>query len=205
LNVSARADGGVGTSQLLKVCAELTKSEAWQVRSTALGVLGVVYALNQFSLTGPEKNEILQRVLQALTDAKEEIAEQARTLLIAFIHSMPPTYLKQWIEARIRIARQYVGRRDQGTAPSIEYLTSVQILCSVIRAFPYDMPTFMPSVLSAVVRHSSAPAPIGKIVSKTIQDFKRTHQDRWDDVKLFFTAEQLEDLNDAAPTQNYFV
>src|SRR5690554_6473289 len=98
---------------------------------------------------------------------------------------MPPSYLKQWIEAKMHVAQQYAGNRDRGgDGLIVEHVTSVQILCSVIRAYPYDLPTFMPSVLSAVVRHSFAPAPLRKIVSKTIQDFKYDFPPKKNKIKI---------------------
>jgi hypothetical protein len=52
----------------------------------------------------------------------------------------------------------------------------------------------MPSLLTTFVRHATVHS-MKDLVTKTIQMFKRTHQDRWDDVfKSKFTVEQLEDL-----------
>jgi hypothetical protein len=69
--------------------------------------------------------------------------------------------------------------------------------------FPYDLPAFIPSLLSSFIRHLNIPA-FHETVSKLVQDFKRTHQDRWDeDFKKCFSLEQLEDLQGAGAA-HYF-
>jgi L-rhamnose mutarotase len=40
-------------------------------------------------------------------------------------------------------------------------------------------------------------------VMKTIQEFKRTHQDRWDEFKEKFNKAQLEDLQGAGAAHYY--
>ena len=83
------------------------------------------------------------------------------------------------------------------------YITTVFMPSSMLAAFPYDMPHFAASLLVSVLRHNSVPF-FQDTVTKTIQDFKRTHQDRWDDCfKYLFTKEQLDDLQGAG-AQTYF-
>ena len=73
----------------------------------------------------------------------------------------------------------------------------------LIGAFPYDLPQFCPSLLISVIRHLNVSA-FHDTVAKTVQEFKRTHQDKWDEeFKTYFTADQLADLQGAGAA-HYF-
>jgi hypothetical protein len=72
----------------------------------------------------------------------------------------------------------------------------------MILTFPFDLPSYIPALLAAVVRHVSHPG-LKDLVTKTVQDFKSTHQDRWEEFKKEFSREQLEDLQGAGAA-HYF-
>lgn len=73
----------------------------------------------------------------------------------------------------------------------------------IISTFPYDLPRFVPGLLASLVRHMSHPF-FHDALTRTIQDFKRTHQDRWEEeFKATFTAEQLAEL-EGAGAAHYF-
>lgn len=69
-------------------------------------------------------------------------------------------------------------------------------------AFPYDLPSFAPTLLASFVKHFHVHA-VKTTVTKTIQDFKSMHQDRWTDFKLKFSKDQLDDL-EGAGAAHYF-
>ena len=77
-------------------------------------------------------------------------------------------------------------------------------LCSLVEAYPHDVPSFMPEVLMELQRHLHDPQPVPKTIKKTLQEFKRTHQDNWDEHKLKFTEDQLIVLTDLLVSQNYY-
>jgi len=114
------------------------------------------------------------------------------------------------------------------------------MMACMIQALPYDLPAFVPPLLTSFVRHVTVPSlkDIGTstfarkhthaalsflvfiscflcvaflvvcvvcvVVTKTVQMFKRTHQDRWEtDYKHRFSREQLEDLQGAGAA-HYF-
>ena len=77
-------------------------------------------------------------------------------------------------------------------------------LCSFVNAFPYDVPAFVPDVLMHLSAHLHDPQPIPVIVKKTLQDFKRTHQDNWQDHKQKFTEDQLTVLTDLLVSPSYY-
>lgn len=77
-------------------------------------------------------------------------------------------------------------------------------LCAIIEAHPYDIPGYVPGLLMELAKHLHDPQPIPKTVKDTFQEFKRTHQDNWQDHKLKFTDDQLMVLNDLLISPNYY-
>ena len=86
--------------------------------------------------------------------------------------------------------------------PDKIHITTVMMMSSLLMTFPYDLPSFMPSLLSSITKHIHIPA-MKDTVTKAIQDFKRTHQDNWDEFKTKFTHDQLDDLQGAGAA-HYF-
>ena len=70
-------------------------------------------------------------------------------------------------------------------------------ISSIIKAFPYEVPPFIPSVLiECMSKHAASPVPLSTTVRATLADFKRTHADSWETDQKAFSAEQLADLQD---------
>ena len=86
--------------------------------------------------------------------------------------------------------------------PDAIFMSTVRMSACMILLFPYDLPHYMATLVTSFVRHSPTQA-VKETVVRTVQEFKRTHQDRWDEFKKQFTAEQLEDLQGAGAA-HYF-
>lgn len=81
-------------------------------------------------------------------------------------------------------------------------ITTVMTCIALIQVFPFDLPSFIPPLLGAIVRLAFVPS-LKPVITKAIQGFKRSHQDRWEEFKDYFTREQLEDMQGAGAA-NYF-
>ena len=84
--------------------------------------------------------------------------------------------------------------------PDRLHLQTINLLCCLLLALPYDCPPFIPPLVSSLVQHADTTAApgLGDVVRRAVLDFKRTHQDRWAEFKAVFTAEQLADLAGAS-------
>lgn len=91
---------------------------------------------------------------------------------------------------------------SNGAKPDTVYLNTVLMLSCIIMSRPYDVPAYLPPLITSFLRHSYYDAT-RTILLRTIQLFKRTHQDRWEDLQKNFSAEQLEDLQGAGAA-HYF-
>jgi hypothetical protein len=77
-------------------------------------------------------------------------------------------------------------------------------IAAVIRAFPYELPKWMPKALVILSESSNDPAPIRSTITETFGEFKRTHQDDWETHKQKFTSDELYAVSDLLLSQNYF-
>ena len=73
------------------------------------------------------------------------------------------------------------------------YWSTINMCCVIIQCYPYDLPDFLPTLLSALVKHIRNPE-LQLLITRVVQDFKRTHQDQWSNFAKLFTLEQLDDL-----------
>lgn len=52
-------------------------------------------------------------------------------------------------------------------------------ISSLVSAFPYEVPSFIPSILlETAMKHSASPVPISTTIRSMLAGFKRSHQDR---------------------------
>jgi hypothetical protein len=84
-----------------------------------------------------------------------------------------------------------------------KHQNTVLMMSCVILSTPYDLPqSYMPALLTAFVRHANVSA-LKDTVMRTVQLFKRTHQDRWEEFKKAFSGEQLDELQGTGAAHYY--
>lgn len=98
---------------------------------------------------------------------------------------------------------QEVGTAKLSAKVDIKHQNTIMMMSCVILATPYDMPsTYVPALLTSFVRHAATPS-LKDIVTRTVQLFKGTHQDRWDEFKTAFTTDQLDELQGTGAAHYY--
>lgn len=86
----------------------------------------------------------------------------------------------------VYILRREKKRRKAGgdtAKPERTYISTVLMTSCLVLAFPYDLPPFLPALVTSLVKHATVPA-VQDVVTKTVQSFKRTHQDRCDAMRF---------------------
>ena len=70
-----------------------------------------------------------------------------------------------------------VGGSDStaSSKPDKQHTTTVMMMACIIQALPYDLPSFLPALITSFVRHVGVPS-LKDTVTRTVQMFKRTHQ-----------------------------
>lgn len=107
-----------------------------------------------------------------------------------------------------KLKKQNQAQQDAGGAKTsakvdIKHQNTIIMMSCVILATPYDMPsTYVPALLTSFVRHAASPS-LKDIVTRTVQLFKRSHQDRWEEFKTAFTTDQLDELQGTGAAHYY--
>lgn len=77
-------------------------------------------------------------------------------------------------------------------------------ISSLVNAFPYEVPSFIPNILlETAMKHSASPVPISTTIRAMLSGFKRSHQDSWAEDQKAFTETQLQDLHDLLTGSSY--
>jgi proteasome activator subunit 4 len=74
----------------------------------------------------------------------------------------------------------------------------VLALRALVMSSPYDVPSWMSPVLMALVRVATEKGAVGKTVTSTLSDFRRTHEETLDSVKTTLSEEEWEMIRDVA-------
>ena len=89
-------------------------------------------------------------------------------------------------------------------APLVRRHAGVLGLASLVGAFPYTVPDWMPAIVVELATHISDAVPVKGTVKKAMGEFWRTHQDMWPIFKLMFDEQQLHTLTEMLASPTYY-
>jgi len=192
---------------MLKVVRQSASSAtSWRTRLSSLDFLQAVVFNNFMLLCSPSlpehmrlRDEVLQLVVGALRDKQIEVRVKAAQVLGGLVHCQF-IRLPQFSDI---IRKFQVSLQDKNQQVQ-ERHGAVLGLCSFVTAFPHTVPTFLPSLLVYLGHLLHDKQPIPATIKKSLQSFKRTHQDNWDVHKAAFSEDQLTDLTNLLVSPSYY-
>ncbi|KAI8578771.1 hypothetical protein K450DRAFT_245430 [Umbelopsis ramanniana AG] len=195
----------------------LTESDSWHIRMKALPILQVFFFKHLFLLKSSEVIRIMDVITDLLMDTQIEVRQLASVTLSGLvrcsqrdaIHVLNKKYTDLVVSTRIpKRIRQSNGEKAPLPEGFQEALlkkhAGVLGLSSLVDAFPYEVPKWMPEVLVQLAGCISEPAAIQSTVRKTFSDFRRTHTDTWHEDMLQFDEDQLSLLTDMLISPSYY-
>ncbi|CAL2044582.1 unnamed protein product [Caenorhabditis brenneri] len=174
----------------------LSSSCWWKAKVAALKMIRMLVFSNRYVFR-IHRDDIGMILVNSLNDNQIEVRERASdalsTLLQAkFFDTTPELVTKFSTAAHSKDLIQAHG--------------GIMGLASVILAFPYSVPEFLPGVLMTICRFATDKnATIREAVKRTLSEFKRTHQDSWREHEQQFNEDQLMVLRDLLISPNYYV
>lgn len=160
----------------------LRRSESWHSRLDALPLLQIVYFQNLYLLSHDMKRCILDVLCSLLHDPHVEVRDMAATTLAGIVRCSQRAHITELSQTFADMAAVPIPRRGSPgyEAAMTQVHAGVLGACALVAAFPYDVPSWMPSlVLDTIAVHSESPVPISTTVRRCAADFRRTHQDTW--------------------------
>ncbi|KAL7079669.1 hypothetical protein ACQ4LE_001115 [Meloidogyne hapla] len=184
---------------LFEVCQTIQEKGSWKAKITLLRFLQVFVFTNLFILRAKNGtfDNLRALILKLLVDNRFEVREASAETLSGLVRAGIISVDEQLVKSAENLA--------SSPHQSIERHSGVLALASIVLAFPYSVPSFLPKVLMHLCKHATEPQPIYGTVKRALSEFKRTHQDEWHEHKLEFTEDQLQILTDLIVSPNYYV
>ncbi|KAJ3037851.1 hypothetical protein HDV00_001266 [Rhizophlyctis rosea] len=192
---------------------ESATTRRWHVKARVLPVLQVFFFKHLHLLSTDLTMVVMDTVSGLLKDPQVEVRQLASVTLSGLIRCSQRDAidaLKERFESELAAAPLPKRRRTaEGMTPVptdtiVKRHAAVLGLSSLIQAFPYEVPKWMPETLVILAKCVSDPNPIAPTVSKTFADFRRTHQDNWHEDMREFTEDQLYLLSDLLISPSYY-
>eukprot|EP01114_Cavostelium_apophysatum_P014493 TRINITY_DN3777_c0_g1_i6.p1 TRINITY_DN3777_c0_g1~~TRINITY_DN3777_c0_g1_i6.p1 ORF type:complete len:1780 (-),score=427.71 TRINITY_DN3777_c0_g1_i6:35-5374(-) len=179
----------------------------WHVRSATLPFLQILTFSNKFNLSPLQLQEIQEFAIRHLGDTQIEVRELAKVSLGSIVKSSNADIpaLSARLSAIIGAAPLPKRGQPSNEALLVQRHGGVLGLCALASTSPYDVPPWMPSLLSKIASHISDPPPIKNTVKDTFGEFWRTHQDMWPLLKDRFTEDELFQINELVISPTYYV
>lgn len=193
--------------KILDIVDEASQCRLWSSRAALAEFLPVLVFHNMATIQTRVEwvDRIIEIMLRLLNDPQPEVRTQAATLLSGLLHCrfiQEPLKLLELFKKKASIKKS--AKRVDAVWLAQRH-AAVLGCCAFIKAYPYDVPDFLPDIFNNLGKHLNDPQPIPATIRKTLGDFKRTHHDNWEVHKLKFTEEELTVLTDLTVPPSYYV
>jgi len=200
---------------MFSVLVQSMHGELWTERAAALQFLQYFWFRNAINMGEVGSEKVLDEAIRLLEDEKLEVREMACDTVSGVIRALSAER-QQVVRARIlehakTIFPDRKRRRlanGDGKTPSSSSTKAahtlptrhgaVLALRALVMSSPYDVPSWMSPVLMALVRVATEKGAVGKTVTSTLSDFRRTHEETLDSVKTTLSEEEWEMIRDVA-------
>jgi proteasome activator subunit 4 len=196
---------------MMDVVKSSAKAVSWKTRVSTLDFLQAMIFNNFMLLCSAQLNhdilrqEIAKLVLDSLNDDQIEVRVKAAQVLGGLVHCQflsPPQYpgiIATFQSTLVEHCKGSISRQHMAIRHG-----AVLGLCAFVTAFPHTVPGFLPSLLVYLGDLLHDKQPIPATIKKSLQSFKRTHQDNWTEHKEAFTEDQLIDLTNLLVSPSYY-
>lgn len=192
--------------QVVEVALSAANDNYWHTRVAFLTFLQPFMYRHKFILSSLDQKSLWDKVVDLTSDPQLEVREAAAKTLSGMMKGAEMTFAKpfrQKITDEAALLKR--DRLKKGGARWIPTIHGVVLgLSAVILSVPYDMPRWLPEMVTLLAEFSSEPWPVRGTVTKTIGDFRHTHSDMWEFQKDCFTEQQLEVLSNLTSSATYF-
>lgn len=202
-------------------------SSSWAIRSGVLSFIIGFHARHFLTLSHKLNVACLDMVQSRLSDTQVEVQESATKVLVGILTTLSETDQQRFAKSMLNRLVPRLKKRPPVPA-SMESLSEAEMediraqmlkyseslrnrfigclgLSALVLAHPFEVPRFVAPVIAALARCASDPVPICQAVKKTLDEFRRTHSDAWEEKhKAVFSQSELEDILGVSAGASYF-
>eukprot|EP00752_Nemacystus_decipiens_P011025 g9797.t1 len=236
LTIRRTKDASTTGGGLMSSVLSATSSESWRVRRGAAAVACVLQTRLHFVLEDAQHSAVDTTLLSLLGDPRREVQETARLAVSTRVAHLTAAEARELCAAFVsgadgaaasRKKRRKIAKRKAAAAAGAgegvavaagepsgamrEQQKNVLGLSAVVLAAPCDVPEWVPVAMESLARHvnddSPGRLPVRQTVTHTFKEFRRTHQDKWEEShKARFSREQLDTFDDVlGGAHSYFI
>jgi proteasome activator subunit 4 len=205
---------------------QMSSAPAWRCRRLCLVFIQQLSLNNLFMLHFDTnlKQHISTTVMNLLKDGQVEVRDLAASTLCGLLHCGIVEVNSDLLKKFIRLSNKKLAPKPPSSnenkptngaittdarAASLQDIivrhAGVLGVSACVRAFPYEVPDWMPAALMNLNDHLHDPSPIEATVRNTFLEFKRTHHDNWQEHKKRFSEDQLQTLSEILVAPSYYV
>ena len=193
----------------------------WRCRRAAAAAMGAYVAARACLGDTPECERVAAALSTCLGDDTSEVRDTATGSFSVMAVIAAPAQRDAFCAAQLDKATAALPARrppKRAKTPEIsgaQRLGAVTALGACVLAYPYDVPSHVPSSLVALARHfhtsssqnggARSASAVRESVRATFAEFKRTHAETWGFVRPLFSSEELDALADILSAGDYLV
>ncbi|KAG2374297.1 hypothetical protein C9374_010867 [Naegleria lovaniensis] len=172
---------------------------------------------HQFYIIGTEiEDDFYEHLLFLLKDKFVEVRDIACNTLAGFIKIAPDARVKRIVDHFLEESKQHFAHKKSGQAEKISKLDANYIaigLSAIVKAYPYSLPSFVPTVLVTLSKFSSYQKSeqenvdvqfLTETIKHTFTQFHKTHHEQWEEYKKQFTEDELYTVNQLLYSPVYY-
>ncbi|KAJ3319363.1 hypothetical protein HDV06_006390 [Boothiomyces sp. JEL0866] len=199
---------------LMQRCQHIDEKEknSWYAKIRILPIIQILFFRHLHLLSSAQKQELIEFLCNLIQDPQLEVRKLCSVTLSGIIRCSERRSINQLKDTFINMLTETkLPKRKKGEKPPESYSllvtkrhAAILGLSSLVLAFPYDVPEWMPSVLVLLAQCANDPSPISTSITLTFGEFKRTHQDSWDYHKSKFNEQELYTVSDLLYSPGYY-
>lgn len=200
---------------IFEIISSCKSSKSWGARRSIAQFLHIFIPRHALLMVNEQVKRFTSLIFDMLSDTKLEVRQDASKALVSILMSSEnENEIKRLIKRCMKLAKTKLIKVQKNLAEKnqVEDASKSLVirhagvlgLSSVVRAYPYSLPEWLPNILSFLSDYTYDPLPIGPALKEIFNRFKQTHQDSWHEFREKFSDEELSRLNDVTGTHHYF-
>mmetsp|Transcript_1445 Transcript_1445/g.4175 ORF Transcript_1445/g.4175 Transcript_1445/m.4175 type:complete len:1599 (-) Transcript_1445:123-4919(-) len=179
---------------------------SWHARASSLVYMQYFWFRQVFDLADHHVADLVDHVAVLLCDKKFEVQELAAKTLSGILKGLSKQQASHLRSSFLHEINRSQGRRVRAENSVAVFVAPVLGLKAFVLSTPYDIPSWLPEVLMALVKLARQPPPVSNIVAATLGEFTRTHEGALSqDYRGLFAPEEWEAIRSVSSTASYFV
>lgn len=183
----------------------LASSSSWRVRQACVNF---VREVSHTLIMDDIKDKTSECLDKAMGDAYLEVRTTACLSLAGLLRSLPSEKITDFLSRAPKPRRRGAKAKEQSeedrAAQLVRRHAKVLAVAAAVLSQPTEVLEWMPDAVCSLCVLSDEEPIIRTSVTSTVGDFRKSHQDSWEEIRMTWTEDQLRLVSESSGTQSYF-